>query len=540
MPKSIIPPDMIPKDTFRFETQPPSARTHYDVVVAGSGMGSLTAACLLAQKGLSVLVLEQNYLPGGCTSSYWRKGYVFEAGATTVVGLDDNMPLQYLLRQTGVSLSSLKTQPAFAQSTLSDDSDLPGILELSVPMQVYLLDGEVVTKHKNLNDWIAEAERVFGEKNQKAFWEFCFRISEFVWYTSLKQTAFPPARLSDLWECVKRVSLSQLQYAGFSLFSMKWLLQRFGLWENKRFVNYVNEQLIISAQNYAEEVNVLFGSAALCYTNFGNYYVPGGLINLVSPLVSFLEENQSELHLREEIVSVKHVENQYLTKTNKGEYTSDFFISGIPINNTIQIFEEKSIEKFRKKLMPSEKVSSAFQMGIVFRKTETNRFLYENDFCLHHQIHLPEPLPLAGSNSLFVSLSHPADRLRCGEDEIVASVSTHFHNPAAQMDFDKKALEELVLTKLAEKNFFIREEVLYFHSSSPAAWEKWTKRQWGFVGGYPQYMSIKPWQMLEARLDGKGAYLCGDTVYPGQGIPGTVLSGIIAAEKLMRDKVGGF
>jgi len=60
----------------------------YDVIIIGTGMGSLTTACLLAKDGLSVLVLERNLLPGGCVSSYYRKGYVFEAGATTLVGLE--------------------------------------------------------------------------------------------------------------------------------------------------------------------------------------------------------------------------------------------------------------------------------------------------------------------------------------------------------------------------------------------------------------------------------------------------------------------
>jgi phytoene dehydrogenase-like protein len=40
--------------------------------------------------------------------------------------------------------------------------------------------------------------------------------------------------------------------------------------------------------------------------------------------------------------------------------------------------------------------------------------------------------------------------------------------------------------------------------------------------------------MMNARLT-KGFYLCGDSVYPGQGIPGVALSGMIAANKLLMD-----
>jgi len=103
------------------------------------------------------------------------------------------------------------------------------------------------------------------------------------------------------------------------------------------------------------------------------------------------------------------------------------------------------------------------------------------------------------------------------------------------MTFNKQATEAAIIERLSELDFIKAENIVYTHSSTPAAWEKWTQRQFGFVGGYPQLMRIKPWQMLDARLDGHRAYICGDTTYPGQGIPGVALSGIIAYEKLKRD-----
>ncbi|MCH8549115.1 MAG: NAD(P)-binding protein, partial [Balneolaceae bacterium] len=41
---------------------------NFDVIVAGSGMGGMTAAALLASEGLSVLILEASHVPGGCSS----------------------------------------------------------------------------------------------------------------------------------------------------------------------------------------------------------------------------------------------------------------------------------------------------------------------------------------------------------------------------------------------------------------------------------------------------------------------------------------
>ena len=154
---------------------------------------------------------------------------------------------------------------------------------------------------------------------------------------------------------------------------------------------------------------------------------------------------------------------------------------------------------------------------------------------IHHQIHLPTPLPETGSASIFISLNHPEDTTRTDEPgQAVMSVSTHIPDPANTIVDSGKA-EAAVIAELERRDFLKAENIVYQHSSTPKSWAKWTGRKWGFVGGYPQYMSVKPWQMLDARLDGHKAYIAGDTVYPGQGIPGVTLSGIIAVEKMSKD-----
>lgn len=484
-----------------------------DVLVIGSGLGSLTAACLLAADGLKVKVLEQNYLIGGCTSSYWRKGFVFEAGATTVVGLDEAMPLRYLLDRTGILL--------------------PDLVPLALPMQVHLPDGEVISKFQNLQDWITEAQRAFPETSLQAqaeFWKFCYKISAFVWQTSTAQRHFPPSRWADWWPTLSNIRWEQLRYGAYSFCTMDWLLKRYGLDKSPRFVRYINEQLLITAQNHAPEVNVLFGATALCYTNYTNYYVRGGLINLVTPLVRYIEQHGGVVSVREKVVGIQKQNSGYQVISNKQTYQTRFVVAGIPANNIAEIYPNNPRQKaLKKSLFPSEKLNSAFQMGIGFR----GKHHFE---AIHHQIHLPEPLPYLDSKSIFVSLSHSTDSTRSDEPNgVVASVSTHIANPAAQAFFDKTQTENAILDLLEKRGFLRRKDVIYTHSSAAKSWEKWTARAYGFVGGYPQYASVRPWQMLDARLDGHGAYLCGDTAYPGQGIPGVVLSGLIAYEKLKSD-----
>ncbi|GAB2537693.1 C-3',4' desaturase CrtD [Rufibacter soli] len=480
------------------------------VAIIGAGFGGLTAAALLAQKGLQVAVIEQNKYPGGCASSYKRKGYWFETGATTLVGLDPDMPLRYLLDQTGIQLPALR---------------------LETPMQIRLTDGTVITRYPDLENWITEAERVFGPKGQRAFWETCYAISRKVWRTSLKQVSFPFSNVSDVWEAAKSVRLEQIGLVPLAFNTMRDLLSRHGLLENERFVQFVDQQLLITAQNIHSEVNVLFGATALCYTLYGNYYLPGGLRQLAESIVQYLEQRQGQMLYGRVVQKVGRLpQGGYEVTTDKGVIQAEYVLFNVPLNNVHSLFQDWKIQqKLKSYLLSAQEVNGAVTWGIVFERTPATPEV------LHHQLHVPGGVPFIGSDSIFVSLSHPEDEVRGPKGKCVAAVSTHVHHPHTTWISQKRELEKWVVRFLAEQGFFKEEAVHFVQAATPGAWIEWTGREWGQVGGYPQYQRIKPWQMKDARLDGQKAYLCGDTVYPGQGIPGVCLSGIIAAKKLLRD-----
>ncbi|ABB23509.1 FAD-dependent oxidoreductase [Pelodictyon luteolum] len=61
-----------------------------DVLVIGAGIGGLTAAALLQERGFRVVVLEKSRHPGGSCSSFRREGYTFDAGASVFYGFAEN------------------------------------------------------------------------------------------------------------------------------------------------------------------------------------------------------------------------------------------------------------------------------------------------------------------------------------------------------------------------------------------------------------------------------------------------------------------
>ena len=53
---------------------------HYDTIIIGSGIGSLSTGAILSKQGQKVLLLERHYEPGGFTHTFKRKGYEWDVG----------------------------------------------------------------------------------------------------------------------------------------------------------------------------------------------------------------------------------------------------------------------------------------------------------------------------------------------------------------------------------------------------------------------------------------------------------------------------
>ncbi|MBN2758755.1 MAG: NAD(P)/FAD-dependent oxidoreductase [Bacteroidales bacterium] len=63
---------------------------NYDVIIIGAGLGGLTAGAKLVKEGKKVLLIEQHYVPGGCATTFQRKGYTVEVGLHELDGFSDS------------------------------------------------------------------------------------------------------------------------------------------------------------------------------------------------------------------------------------------------------------------------------------------------------------------------------------------------------------------------------------------------------------------------------------------------------------------
>lgn len=87
-----------------------------DVVIIGTGLGSLTAAALLARRGLKVVLLEQHYQPGGSCGSFRRGSRTFDQGTSMFFGFGKEgfNPLRFVFNQLSEPITLLQ-HPALYQ-----------------------------------------------------------------------------------------------------------------------------------------------------------------------------------------------------------------------------------------------------------------------------------------------------------------------------------------------------------------------------------------------------------------------------------------
>lgn len=519
----------------------------WDVIVLGSGLGGLSAALSFAKKGKRVLVLEKGISPGGSASSFLKKGFVFESGATTLVGFEKGYPMDRLTKEFEVQFP---------------------ILPIKRSMIVHL-NGKTIERYKDRELWTREALRVFGGGIRMVFfWKICFFIADKLWDLSGRYKFFPFRNLRDVWQGFKNFRPSDILVFCFSLVSVRFVQKILFLHRNEKWNRFLDEQLLITNQTIAKESPFAMAAAGLTYPNLQNYIVVGGMVELSNVLITRLREFGGEFLTKQEVSKITKKDH-----TNKVEFTNSqsidgngyqlsvgsshwevtsknrdnsvfiapILVSNLPIWNLVELTDALPQLQTKAKSMEVG-IWGAFTMGIAI-EVEMDQSTWK-DGCLHHQIHLEQALPYGGGHSVFVSLSHPEDLIRTKNRTRILSISTHIANPETwKRDTSypkrKKDIESIIISAL-EKTFpwFLREKIVFTHSATPVTWRTWTGRKWGRVGGIPSSYFFNPFRMVSNRSEDPNLLLTGDTVYPGQGIPAVVLGGLHAVEQFYMRKRG--
>ncbi len=489
------------------------------VVVIGAGIGGLTAAALLAHRGYRVRAFDQAIVPGGCASTFKRRGFTFDVGATQVAGLEPGGIHHQIFEELGI--------------------DLPEASECDPACAVFLPgENQPINVWRDPQKWKQERERQFP--GSAPFWDFMKAMFDFSWRFQQRDPVLPPRSPWDIWQLATALRPDTLLTVPFTFSTVGEILRGYELYKNRRLRTFLDMQLKLYSQTTADKTAVLYAATALGVSQApqGLFHLKGSMQVLSDRLAQSLQENGGELHMRHraEAIAIENGKPTQVKITNrKGETwveAADHVVANVTVQNLVQLAKDNRMKGYKKRVDKLEPSSGAFviYLGVEQLAVPENcpphlQFLYDYDG------------PIAENNSLFVSVSREGDgRAPAGKATIIAS---SFTDVQQWYDCDTdgyKAMKEKytqeAISRLKDYFDLRPEHLVHVEAATPRSFETFTGREQGIVGGIGQRVPTFGPFGFATRTPVKNLWLVGDSTHPGEGTAGVSYSAMTAVRQI--------
>jgi phytoene dehydrogenase-like protein len=481
-----------------------------DIAVIGAGYGGICAASVLAQAKRSVSLFEAHCYLGGCASYFNRGEFSFDVGATTLSGIGKNRPI----------------------SEWCDivDFDLESRVKKIDPGIVVHAENNIFSSYTDLNLWFSELSKFGVSDKEKKFWLEVKKINERAWGLLRGLKKFPPKSLEDLFDlnfaAIKDLPLIPYLFESFHSVYQK----RVGKLDPVK-QRLIDQILLISTQTTSEKVPFLIGCMGISYPA-ETFYLPGGMRKLTELSNSLLYRHGVAVRKSHQVEKIKALDNGYEIMTSRGRYFAKRIISNLTIWNMIDVTEGDIKDYFKSLAKKQEK--NCWGAFTLYFGIKCNQQFEE----LYHQVHTQE-IPFCGSTSFFVSFSLADDPARAPQGYRCVTISTHCDiTQWENLSKDDYQVQKEVTSQFILEHFFktftylSASDMKYFSDGSPSTFLRYTGRYKGYVGGIPNTLDRKIWDMNAGHTPFEGLSLVGDTIFPGQGICGVIAGALTTCRSL--------
>lgn len=481
------------------------------IAVIGAGIGGLTAGALLAHSGFDVTALEAHVYPGGCAGTFFHKGYRFDAGATVAGGFQPGGPHEIVARQLNIQWPIQRTDPAW----------------------IIHLPDRTITRWSDPERWQKERDRTLPELQR--FWPIQETAADVAWDFAGRLPEWPPSSPSDLVRLFTKIRPQMLPFAPLALTTIGRTLDLLNI-KSRTARTFIDAQLMISAQTTSAHANALYASVALDLPRIGVYHVSGGIGNLAKTLADSLIAQGGAIHYRQAVTQLTIQPNHtFQLKTNKGlVYEADIVLANLTPWALNTLLQDQSPAALQKEIAQRKNTWGAFTLylGVPSSTLPTHAD--------HFQIIQQEDQPLGEGNSVFVSISDATDPTRAPQGHRALTLSTHVNlEPWWTLRAQDPQSYQAHIDQYRDRLLNAAEQVIpglqqnatLILPGTPAAFQRFTRRPLGMVGGFAQT------SLFAARGPSTAIpnlWLVGDSVFPGQSTAGVTAGALRVAAEVQR------
>jgi C-3',4' desaturase CrtD len=501
------------------------------VVVIGAGIGGLTAGALLARRGYEVLLFDQAFVPGGCASTFTRRGFTFDVGATQVAGLEPGGIHQRIFDELGVEVpAATPCDPACAVF-------LPG-------------ESEPINVWRDPQKWAVERQRQFP--GSEPFWQLMATLFQASWKFQLRDPILPPRNLWDLGQLVAALRWDTLITFPFTFLTVGDALRACRLSEDRRLRTFLDMQLKLYSQVDADETALLYAATALGLSQEpqGLYHLQGSMQVLSDRLVEALEKYGGQLLMRHTVEKI-HIESGRVTglsirNLKTGEVwteTADEVVANVTVQNLVKLSQQPSWQRGE---VRHDRVHNRYQHRVEKLPSPSGAFVL---YLGVDRAAIPENCPphlqflygydgeIGENNSLFVSVSKPGDgRAPCGKATIVASsfvdVRPWWRGTQEEYQLLKQNYTENAIARLGQYFHLTPETLIHIEAATPRTFARFTGREQGIVGGLGQRISTFGPFSFATRTPIPHLWLVGDSTHPGEGTAGVSYAALTVVRQM--------
>jgi prolycopene isomerase len=495
----------------------------YDTLIIGAGLSGLTAASLLAKRGLRVAVIDRNFKPGGSCGIFKRNGATFDQGTAMLYGFGDKgfNPHHFVFNCLEEPFDVIKHDILYTVNFNGKNIRFFADVELFVEELATFFPSQ----KDNLKRFYSEMKRLYDKVMVK------------------KPTYETPDEANKLLALKKLLAnpLAYIKFLGFMNKSTKRLLERF--FDDPEIFKFFDKLTSTYCYTTVDETPAIL-SAVMFIDNHvgGSFYPAGSTLFLPGKLEKFIEENGGEMFYESEATKIL-IENGKATGAllDTGEilYADNIIYSGTVWNLYDKLIDKEHSSGKRRDW--AKKMSPTYSSMVLYAHIDAGVIPSETTPIV---MFIGNP-DVIDESEITVYLMSIDDKTLCPEgSHVLMAIGPSFKSWPAGSNGGNYSTEKYLLQKQAEtermlnvleKNFpGFRKALRHVEISSPTTIEKYTMKNWGCVAGPKQSVGQNFFNRLHIKSDWESLYCCGESCTMGTGSPAVTVSGISAANAVLK------